>query len=74
MTGIDDSVDSIGIAFAKEMELFGEAETITDHLVDLIHYCNATRGVSFERCLQAARAQSQKEIREVTDATPLPPK
>lgn len=47
------------------------AEEVTDLLTDTIHYCNATRGVSFERCLQAARAQAQKEIREAADSTPL---
>jgi hypothetical protein len=74
MTAIDDSVDLIGIAFAKEIEMFGAAETVTDHLVDLMHYCDATRGVSWARCVEAARRQYQKEVREAADATPLPAK
>lgn len=71
MSNVDESVSLIGIAFAKEIEMFGEAETITDHLVDLMHYCDATRGVSWARCLEAARRQYQKEVREAADATPL---
>lgn len=32
-----------------------EAESVTSVLVDLMHYCDVTRGVSWARCVEAAR-------------------
>lgn len=45
------------------------AEQVTDALIDLMHYCDATRGVSWQRCLQAAIAQHQKERDNLRDAS-----
>jgi len=74
MSHIDKAADYIANVIGESYGTELGAVEVTDMLVDLIHFCGRTRGVSFERCLLAARAQAQKEVREAADATPLPAK
>lgn len=72
MTRIEDSVVDVKRLF-RHWEI-SEAESVTVMLVDLMHFCDHTRGVSWARCIEAAQKQHQKEVREAADATPLPTK
>lgn len=47
---------------------------LTNLLVDLMHFADATPGVSWMRCIEAARRQHSKEVRQAADERPLPAK
>lgn len=69
---IELSVQGVRRRWRKDIQFFGAPEVVTGALVDLMHFCDHTQGVSWARCLAAAQVQHQKEVREAADATPLP--
>ena len=72
MTRISDSVADVGRLFEDGFEVEGDALHVTSLLVDLHHYADATPGVSWQRCIEAASKQYAKEKREAADETALP--
>lgn len=47
---------------------------LTNLMVDLMHFADATHGVSWTRCIEAARRQHLKEVGQAADERPLPAK
>jgi hypothetical protein len=72
MSLIEDSVANVRRLYAKDFELYPAPEVIADALVEFMHFCDGTRGVSWARCLDAAMKQHQKEVREEANSKPLP--
>ena len=65
--------DSVDMA-SMHIECYAgtDAQRLTSLLVDVLHYCDNTPGVSWQRCLAAASAQHQKEVREDAISKPIP--
>ncbi len=70
MNAIDSSVNDVKRLF-RHWEI-SAAESVTVMLVDLMHFADATRGVSWGRCIEAAGRQHAKERREAALIEELP--
>lgn len=74
MTRVEESVADVKRLFAQVFDDEPPVVCVTLLLIDLMHFCDHTRGVSWTRCVEAARRQLAKEIQEDVDARPLPAK
>lgn len=73
MNRIEESFHDMRVLLANLMrDGESEAEILSSLLVDAIHFCSKSPGVSFERCLKVARSEAAREAQEAALEAPLP--